>query len=140
GDTPVQVVRTVPENIYDFAPHGDFRIIESYIRALRGARSFVYLESQCLWSPQVCGILAEKLHDPPCDEFRVVVLLPAKPNNGADTTRGQIGVLIDADDGRGRFLATTLSARTGEVSGPLYVHAKVGIVDDQWLTVGSANL
>ena len=26
-------------------------------------------------------------------DFRVVVLLPAKPNNGADTTRGQLGVL-----------------------------------------------
>jgi len=23
---------------------------------------------------------------------------------------------------------------------PTYVHAKVGIVDDEWLTVGSANL
>ncbi|MGZ6652255.1 MAG: phospholipase D-like domain-containing protein, partial [Solirubrobacteraceae bacterium] len=28
----------------------------------------------------------------------------------------------------------------GGLSGPLYVHAKIGIVDDTWLTVGSANL
>jgi phosphatidylserine/phosphatidylglycerophosphate/cardiolipin synthase-like enzyme len=140
GDVELQVVRTVPEKIYDFLPRGDFRIVEAYTRALRSARQLVYLESQFLWSPQVVGILADKLRDPPSDDFRVVVLLPAKPNNGADTTRGQLGVLAGADHGAGRFLAATIAARTGALTGPLYVHAKIGIVDDTWLTVGSANL
>jgi phosphatidylserine/phosphatidylglycerophosphate/cardiolipin synthase-like enzyme len=49
-------------------------------------------------------------------------------------------VLADADDGRGRFLAVTVRSMTGQRDDPLYVHAKVGIVDDRWLTVGSANL
>jgi phosphatidylserine/phosphatidylglycerophosphate/cardiolipin synthase-like enzyme len=80
------------------------------------------------------------LRHPPSDEFRLVILLPAKPNNGADDTRGQLGLLAEADDDAGRFLAATLSSRTGQLSGPLYVHAKIGIVDDRWLTVGSANL
>jgi phosphatidylserine/phosphatidylglycerophosphate/cardiolipin synthase-like enzyme len=140
GIVELQVVRTVPEKIYDFLPRGDFRILEAYTRALRSARSFVYLESQFLWSAQVVEILCSKLREPPTEDFRVVVLLPAKPNNGADTTRGQLGMLADADNGAGRFLATTIAARTGELSGPLYVHAKIGIVDDAWLTVGSANL
>jgi len=100
----------------------------------------VYLESQFLWSAQVVEILAGKLREPPSEDFRAVVLLPAKPNNGADTTRGQLGVLAGADNGAGRFLATTISARSGQLTGPLYVHAKIGIVDDAWLTVGSANL
>jgi phosphatidylserine/phosphatidylglycerophosphate/cardiolipin synthase-like enzyme len=140
GEHTLQVVRTVPEKIYDFAPQGDFRILEAYTRALRSARELVYLESQFLWSPQVVDVLAGKLRRPPSDDFRVLVLLPAKPNNGADTTRGQLGVLAAADDGAGRFLASTISARSGGLSAPLYVHAKVGIVDDAWLTVGSANL
>jgi phosphatidylserine/phosphatidylglycerophosphate/cardiolipin synthase-like enzyme len=142
GAHEVQIVRTVPERVYDFMPQGDFRILEAYTRALRAARELVYLESQFLWSPQVVEILASKLREPPSDDFRVVVLLPAKPNNGADTTRGQIGVLIDADDegGGGRFLATTIIARSGGLAGPLYVHAKIAIVDDRWLTIGSANL
>jgi phosphatidylserine/phosphatidylglycerophosphate/cardiolipin synthase-like enzyme len=140
GEHTLQVVRTVPEKIYDFIQQGDFRILEAYTRALRSARELVYLESQFLWSPQVVDILADKLRAPPSDDFRVLVLLPAKPNNGADTTRGQLGVLAAADDGAGRFLATTISARSGGLAGPLYVHAKVGIVDDVWLTVGSANL
>ncbi len=140
GERTVQVVRTVPEKVYDFLPRGDFRILEAYERALRSARELVYLESQFLWSTDLVEILAAKLRDPPSDSFRVVVLLPAKPNNGADTTVGQLGVLASADGGAGRFLAATISARNGRLTGPLYVHAKVGIVDDLWLTVGSANL
>jgi phosphatidylserine/phosphatidylglycerophosphate/cardiolipin synthase-like enzyme len=140
GSHEVQVVRTLPERVYGFAPKGDFRILEAYTRALRSARRLVYLESQFLWSPQVVEILAAKLREPPSQDFRVIVLLPARPNNGEDTTRGQLGVLVNADAGAGRFLATTISARTGELVGPLYVHAKIAVVDDRWLTIGSANL
>ncbi|HEY7993647.1 MAG TPA: phospholipase D-like domain-containing protein [Candidatus Eremiobacteraceae bacterium] len=140
GGGVVQVVRTIPERVYGFAPAGDFRILETYTRALRAARELVYLESQFLWSPELVAILAGKLRNPPSDRFRVVVLLPAHPNNGADSTHGQLGVLAAADDGDGRFLAATISSRTGTLTSPLYVHAKVGIVDDRWITVGSANL
>ncbi len=140
GEVELQVVRTVPEKIYEFSPRGDFRILEAYTRALRSASELVYLESQFLWSPKVVEILAAKLREPPTEGFRVVALLPARPNNGADETRGQLAALLRADAGRGRFLATTISARTGGLSSPLYVHAKIGIVDDAWLTIGSANL
>jgi phosphatidylserine/phosphatidylglycerophosphate/cardiolipin synthase-like enzyme len=140
GDVEVQVVRTVPERQYDFVRDGDFRILEAYVRALRSAERLVYLESQFLWAPEVVDVLAAKLREPPSDEFRVVVLLPSRANNGQEDTRGQLAVLADADgDGR-RFLATTISALTGRTLDRVYVHAKVGIVDDRWLTIGSANL
>jgi phosphatidylserine/phosphatidylglycerophosphate/cardiolipin synthase-like enzyme len=138
----VQLVRTVPENVYDGLPRGEFTILESYLRGVRAADRFVYLESQFLWAPELVHALGAKLREPPRDDFRAVVLLPAKPNNGADDTRGQLGVLIDCDRDAGgaqRFLACTLFQR-GEHGRPVYVHAKVGIVDDEWLTVGSANL
>ena len=140
GDVELQVVRTVPEKLYDFAPSGDFRIIETYLRALRSAQHLVYLENQFLWAPEVVNILADKLRRPPTDGFRVVVMLPARANNGQDDTRGQLSLLAEADSGQGRFLATTIRARTGSTSDRVYVHAKVGIVDDRWLTLGSANL
>lgn len=142
GGHTVQVLRTIPERIYDFAPRGEFRILEAYTRALRAARRLVYLESQFLWSPWVVEILAQKLRQPPSEDFRLVVVLPARPNNGRDMTRGQLGVLAEADSHGEprRFLAATVSSRSGALAGPLYVHAKVGVVDDAWLTVGSANL
>jgi phosphatidylserine/phosphatidylglycerophosphate/cardiolipin synthase-like enzyme len=137
GSTTAQFVRTVPNSIYDALPLGDFRILEAYVRALRSAKELIYLENQFLWSPEIVGILAAKLREPPTDEFRMVLVLPAHPNNGGDDTRGQLGVLVDADHDK-RLLATTLyqPGRTEQV----YVHAKLGVVDDGWLIVGSANL
>lgn len=140
GATPVRLLRTVPEHTYRFAQAGEFGILAEYLRALRSAESFVYLENQFLWSPEVVDVLAGLLHDPPQDRFRLVLLLPRRPNNGADTTRGQLGQLLEADDGHGRLLATTISSHDHTRTAPLYVHAKVGIIDDRWLTIGSANL
>jgi phosphatidylserine/phosphatidylglycerophosphate/cardiolipin synthase-like enzyme len=140
GPHTVQVVRTIAEGMYDDVPRGEFRILESYVRALRSAQQFVYLENQFLWAPEIVEILADKLRHPPRDDFRLLMVLPARPNNGRDDTRGQLGVLIDADGGSGRFLAATIRSLSAGHDDPLYVHAKVGIVDDRWLTVGSANL
>ena len=140
GESRVQLLRTIPNSTYDFAPKGEFTLLDGYLRALRSARRLVYLENQFLWSPEIAEVLLDKLRNPPDDRFRVVLLLPRKPSNGSDTTRGQLGRLLDADDGNRRLLATTISAHDGESAAPVYVHAKLGIVDDEWLTVGSANL
>jgi phosphatidylserine/phosphatidylglycerophosphate/cardiolipin synthase-like enzyme len=140
GPSTVQVVRTVAETMYDAVPRGEFRILESYLRALRSAHEFIYLENQFLWAPEIVDVLAAKLLHPPRDAFRLVVLLPRRANNGQDDTKGQLGRLIAADAGNGRLLAAALRSRTGSRTDPAYVHAKVGIVDDRWLTVGSANL
>jgi phosphatidylserine/phosphatidylglycerophosphate/cardiolipin synthase-like enzyme len=140
GGHTVQVVRTVAEDMYDAIPHGDFRILESYVRAIRHAQRFIYLENQFLWSPEIVALLAEKLRRPPREDFRLVVVLPARANNGQDDTSGQLGVLVEADDGAGRLLAATIRSLSGHHDDRLYVHAKVAVVDDVWLTVGSANL
>jgi PLD-like domain len=66
--------------------------------------------------------------------------LPVKPKGGGDDTRGALAELIEADDDHGRVLGCCLFARAGRAADPIYVHAKIGIVDDRWLTIGSANL
>jgi phosphatidylserine/phosphatidylglycerophosphate/cardiolipin synthase-like enzyme len=142
GESTVQVVRTVPNSVYRSLPAGDFRLLDAYRGALASAERLIHLENQFLWAPEITEILACKLSQPPCDEFRLVVVLPARPRSGADDTRGQLALLAghDAQGGGGRLLACTLFARDGARSSPVYVHAKIGIVDDRWLTVGSANL
>ncbi|TMK73189.1 MAG: phospholipase [Actinobacteria bacterium] len=140
GHTELQLVRTVPETVYEALPHGDFRILEAYTRALRSAQKLVYLENQFYWSSEIAEILERKLAHPPSDEFRVVLVLPANPNNGADDTRGQLADLLECDGGADRVLACTLTALGDRGPCPIYVHAKIGIVDDRWFTLGSANL
>jgi phosphatidylserine/phosphatidylglycerophosphate/cardiolipin synthase-like enzyme len=140
GEVELQIVRTVPEHIYDAVPRGDFRILESYAKAIRSARRFIYLENQFLWSPEIARLLREKLADPPTPDFRILLVLPSIPKSGNDDTRGVLAELIDADCENGRILACSLYARSGSRADPIYVHAKVGIIDDRWLTLGSANL
>jgi phosphatidylserine/phosphatidylglycerophosphate/cardiolipin synthase-like enzyme len=140
GDTELQIVRTVPEHVYGATPRGDFTILESYLRALKAAKRLIYIENQFLWSPEIEAVLHDKIANPPHPDFRVVLLLPSKPNTGADDTRGVLGHLIDADEDRGHLLACTLYARSGNLRDPIYIHAKVAIIDDEWLTLGSANL
>ena len=140
GEHEVQLVQTIPEKVYRTWPRGEFRILESYVRAFHAAERLVYLESQFLWSTEVVEILVEKLRHPPRDDFRIVAVLPARADSGNDDSRGQVGVLADADGGAGRFLACALYAPNGSLREPIYVHAKIGIVDDRWLTIGSANL
>jgi phosphatidylserine/phosphatidylglycerophosphate/cardiolipin synthase-like enzyme len=138
GDVTVQLTRTVPENTYRFAPSGKFGIAETYLKALRRAERLVYLENQFLWSTEVVDLLCEKLRNPPRDDFRVLLVLPSRPNNGADTTRGQLGRLLAA--GPDRVLATTIYSHEENRTSRLYVHAKIAVIDDEWLTLGSANL
>jgi phosphatidylserine/phosphatidylglycerophosphate/cardiolipin synthase-like enzyme len=140
GDVELQIVRTVPERVYDALPRGDFRVLESYIGALRSAQRYIYVENQFLWSPEIARVLRDKLTDPPTPDFRLVLVLPSNPKNGSDDTRGTLAELIDADGDNGRILACALYARSGPHADPIYVHAKIAIVDDRWLTLGSANL
>jgi phosphatidylserine/phosphatidylglycerophosphate/cardiolipin synthase-like enzyme len=140
GNLELQIVRTVPERIYDAKPKGDFALLESYLRALKGAERFIYIENQFLWSPEIEAVLHQKICDPPHPDFRLLLLLPSKPNSGSDDTRGVLGHLIEADDDAGRVLACTLYARSGNLADPIYIHAKLAIIDDNWLTLGSANL
>jgi phosphatidylserine/phosphatidylglycerophosphate/cardiolipin synthase-like enzyme len=140
GGVTIQMIRTVPERVYRFAAKGEFSILDAYLRGLRSAERLIYLENQFLWSTEIVRVLVDKLRHPPSPDFRMVLVLPTRPRSGRDTTRGQLGCLIDADSGRGHLLATTLTAHDRQRSDPLYVHAKVGIIDDAWLTIGSANL
>jgi phosphatidylserine/phosphatidylglycerophosphate/cardiolipin synthase-like enzyme len=139
GAVEAQLIRTVPEKIYDSVPKGDFSIMEAYTRGLRSAQRLIYLENQFLWSHHIVEILAGKLRNPPTDDFRLIVLLPSKPTTGMDDTLGQLSVLVEADDDD-RFLACTLWSHSGSRMEQIYVHAKVAVVDDEWLTIGSANL
>ena len=141
GDSTVQVVRTVAEDMYDDFPQRrlpDPR--ELHARAAQRAAADLPREP--------VPVVAGDRRDPGRQAAQPAAprLPPRRPaarqgqqRPGLDT-RGQLSVLAAADDHAGRFLAATIRSRTGEREDPLYVHAKVGIVDDRWLTVGSANL
>ena len=140
GSSTVQFVRTVPEHVYGGLRQGSFGVLETYVRAIRSAERLIYIESQYLWSPEIVALLAEKLRNPPQDGFRMLLVLPGRPKGGSDDTRGALAELIDADGDAGRVLGCSLYAPAGPIADLIYVHAKVAVIDDRLLIVGSANL
>lgn len=146
-EMPAQVVRTIPKGFYtSFAANGEYGIRHAVLDGIRSARQFSYLENQYLWAPEVVDALCEAMDRNDPATFRIVVVLPARAYSGRYDNDDHVRKLYEYDAGRGNFTAYSLygSGPGKSVSGyryvPMYVHAKVAIVDDQWLLVGSANL
>lgn len=145
-ETSAQVVRTIPHDVYASVPRGEFGIRHAYLSALRHAQRFIYLENQYLWSPEVMDVLVEQLQRPHVGPFRIVIVLPAGAHSGKWDNDQHVRKLRAVDNGRGIVSVYALYA-SGPSAGihafryrPVYVHAKVAIIDDEWLTIGSANL
>lgn len=143
GTHLVQVLRTYParRRPYPFAPRGERSLAAAHLKALRRARRLVVIEDQYLWSTEGADALADALRRH--RDLRVVVVVPRHPD--------QDGAVIGAANrlARGRFVDRVRAAGGDRVAVydlvnrdgvPIYVHAKVCIVDDVWLEVGSDNL
>ncbi len=143
GRMRVQLLRTYPKvrPPYPYAPDGERSIARGYGKVVGEARRLVYLEDQYLWSTDVGDILADALQQQP--DLHVVAVLPRYPD--------QDGVFADRPYRLGRYDALRRARAVGgerlhlydlenSVGTPIYVHAKVCIVDDIWVTVGSDNL
>jgi phosphatidylserine/phosphatidylglycerophosphate/cardiolipin synthase-like enzyme len=142
GTDAVQVLRTYPywRSGYRFAPRGERSVARGYGKALRQGRRLIYVEDQYLWSARVAESFAEALAANP--ELRLIAVVPLYPD--------QPGTVADATQliGRGQAIATLQRAGGDRVAvyglenhagSPVYVHAKVCVVDDTWLAVGSDN-
>jgi phosphatidylserine/phosphatidylglycerophosphate/cardiolipin synthase-like enzyme len=142
GPHAVQVLRTYPVRHpgYPFARHGERSIARGYLKALGRARGLVYLEDQYLWSWEVAQTFARALARTP--SLHMVAVIPAHPDQDgrAALPPNLVGrahalrVLHRAAPGR--FAAYALENAEGT---PIYVHAKVAVIDDVWACVGSDN-
>jgi len=111
--------------------------------AILAARTCIYIEAQYLTAPDVAKALAKKLAEPAGPDVIVVV---TKSSRGraeqfvmGRNRRRLLRRLARCD--RHRRLRVYYPAHTGgDGEMPIHVHAKLMIVDDALLRVGSANL
>ena len=111
-----------------------------YAKAVNQARHLIYIEDQYLWSPEVAAMFAIALQRN--SELQLIAVLPRFPDQDGRISKPP-NLL-----GRERAIATLRKAAPGRVAFyglespdgvPVYVHAKVCIIDDQWASVGSDN-
>ncbi len=153
GDVPVQIVRTVRGGLYSAdtpspgaaafpIATGEFSAREHYLAAIAAARRSVYLEQQFLASPEALVAIEAALER----DVHVVILMPGAPMEQVRAARrdARYAPLFEHLGTLGRFphftLAGPISSDDRGEPRPVYVHAKVGLVDDAWATVGSTNI
>ena len=143
GTCAVQLLCSYPRlrPAYPFAPRGERSVARGYAKALARARRLVYVEDQYLWSPDVARIFAAALRRAP--ELRLIAVVPRYVDREGrfDFAASLLGqnsawrTVVEAGGDRVHLFDLENSAAR-----PVYVHAKVCVVDDVWAAVGSANL
>ncbi|WP_456944912.1 phospholipase D-like domain-containing protein [Geodermatophilus sp. SYSU D00697] len=136
-DVDVAISRTRPE-------YGDDELVHEvellWLAAIAGARRAVYIESQYFANRRIAEAIAERLREDDGPEF--VVVNPESADGWLEekamgTARAKLLALVGDADVHDRFrlyVPVTVGRR------PVYVHAKVMVVDDRLLRVGSSNL
>jgi phosphatidylserine/phosphatidylglycerophosphate/cardiolipin synthase-like enzyme len=143
GPDAVQILRTYPYRRpgFTFAPNGERSIANAYQKVLRRARRLIYLEDQYIWSPHVVGVFAEALAAHP--GLRMVAVVPRFPDRDSRIYNApQLlarGGSLDQLRRAGGDRVAVYGIENPEGT-PVYVHAKVCVVDDEWASVGSDNV
>lgn len=143
GATSVAVSQTLPIGTCGLErPVTEIRAL--YLRAIEAAEHTVFIENQYFTSRAVFDALLRRIKRGPVE---IVIILPPYAQNwkehlaiGLEQAR-LLHQLQRAADAHGSPCGVYYPVRTGPSGDPvaIYVHSKVLIVDDRFLTVGSAN-
>lgn len=152
GTAVAQVQRTTPAGHYacghptpggrpvDIAS-GETTNLEQYCGAIRAARRTIYMENQYLEVPDI----VTALHDALSRGVEVVAVMPLEPDLAAVTRAApDRAAMLRSRAAMAHITNFTLCGIAGlDAHGrraPVYVHAKLMLIDDAWATVGSCNL
>jgi phosphatidylserine/phosphatidylglycerophosphate/cardiolipin synthase-like enzyme len=135
-DVGVGIALTVPEMAEQEPRH---EIEALYVDLIARAKRWFYAESQYFASRKVAEAIAKRLGEPDGPEF--VIIQPTTAEGwlepiAMDTARARLVEALHEQDKYGRLRLYHPVTAGGE---PIYVHAKVTVVDDEVLRVGSSN-
>ncbi len=143
GSAHVQLLRTYGNRHpgYPFAPTGERSVARAYNKVVPRAHSLIYLEDQYLWSSQIVRCFAEALRAD--SQLRLIAVIPHHPDQDGRFSKppNLVGRQQAIDE-----LSAAAPDRVGiygienHAATPVYVHAKVCIIDDVWVSVGSDNI
>ncbi|MEF2553472.1 phospholipase D-like domain-containing protein [Aurantimonas sp. A2-1-M11] len=136
-NVPMAISRSAPE--YGGRP-AVCEIEQLYVDQIARAERFIYAESQYFASRRISEAMAARLEEP--DGPEIVIINPMTAEGwlepvAMNTARGRFVEALQRKDRHGRFRMYHPYNDGGEA---IYVHAKVMVVDDQVLRIGSANM
>lgn len=115
-------------------------IEQLYLSQIAAAKRHIYAESQYFASRRIAEAIAARLAEP--DGPEIVIVNPEQADGwleqqAMDTARARLFEALKARDPHGRFRIYHPFTQRGA---PIYVHAKILIVDDRLIRVGSSNM
>jgi len=143
GTHAVQVLRTYPfrRHGYPFAPDGERSVARAYEKVIGLAHSLIYVEDQYFWGGEIARCFADALAQNP--QLRLIAVIPRYPDQDGRISRppnlvGREQALAEVHAAGGDRVA--IYGIENHAGTPVYVHAKVCVVDDLWASVGSDNV
>jgi phosphatidylserine/phosphatidylglycerophosphate/cardiolipin synthase-like enzyme len=143
GSASVQLLRTYPNRLrgYPFAPRGERSVARGYDKAVANASRLIYLEDQYLWATEVVRCFCTALSADP--QLRLIAVIPLYPDQDGRFSKppNLVGRQQAIEElrraGGDRVAVYGIENRSGT---PVYVHAKVCVIDDVWASIGSDNV
>jgi phosphatidylserine/phosphatidylglycerophosphate/cardiolipin synthase-like enzyme len=144
----LQVVRTLDQMFTGDNTDGEEGVLEAYLRAIHFAKHFVYIENQYF----KCNRVAQALIDALAENQELVVILllnvnpdePFVPRWQRQAIERISNSLKNPSERFGVFSAWSHIGTDDNHPKPRlidnYLHTKTAIIDNNWATVGSANL
>lgn len=111
-----------------------------FLDSIRQARDMIYIESQYLTTETICDALYDRLTSDKPPEIVIInpeAALSDTEDQAMHVLRGRVITRFRNADHADRLRIFNPVNSTGE---PIYVHAKIMIVDDTILHIGSSNL
>jgi phospholipase D1/2 len=144
GPADVAIARTDPRGKDD-----TIREVEHlFVDAITAADRLIYIETQYFSSTRIRKALLQRMRAADRPRLQIVVIV----NERAEAFKEEIAVglrqakniarlrEVAAATGHALGVYCSLSDGAGEAQRPTYIHSKLMLVDDRFLTVGSANL
>lgn len=136
-DVDVAIARTIP----DYDGQAEIREIERlYVDCIEKTRHSIYCETQYFASRRIAEAIARRLAEE--DGPEIVIINPEDAKGLIESevmgaSRSRLIEIVRAADRHGRFRFLRPVTRQGR---SIYVHAKILVIDDRLLRVGSSNL
>lgn len=111
-----------------------------FLDMIEQCQRFAYIENQYFTSPKIAAAICTRLSQPNPPE--IVMIMPRNADGwlesvAMDGTRQRLMQAIQRQEGGENF---RIYVPVNEADEDIYVHAKVAIIDDRFVRVGSSNL
>jgi phospholipase D1/2 len=131
----------------EIAPEGAVvtEIRAAFEAALAAAERLIYIETQYFTSRSITSALIARLREPERAKLQIFVVLPKGADSGKEKfalgeTQGMVLGALEATAREMGHELHFLCSAFGDGEKTTFIHSKVLIVDDEFLSVGSANL